>query len=88
MIYVFVEVDEHEIANAITNLCCRVPVSMVLAALSGIEIPSIDGKQPCEGAVGGQSGRQMRLRGKICQRFALVRLAICSLNCPLKHPSI
>ena len=66
-LYIFIEVDEHEIFQRDSiNLYCRVPVSMVTAALGGdIEVPSIDGgRSRVKVPMGSQSGRQMRLRGK------------------------
>ena len=48
------------------DLFCRVPVSMVTAAMGGeIEVPTIDGgRSRVKVPEGSQSGRQMRLRGK------------------------
>lgn len=66
-LYIFIEVDEHEIFHRDSiNLYCRVPVSMVTAALGGdIDVPSIDGgRSRVKVPMGSQSGRQMRLRGK------------------------
>lgn len=66
-LYIFIEVTEHRLFQRDgTNLYCRVPVSMVDAALGGdIEVPTIDGgRSRVKIPEGSQSGRQMRLRGK------------------------
>lgn len=66
-LYIFIDVAEHPIfARDGAELQCRVPVSMVVAALGGdIEVPTIDGGRSRVKIPGGsQSGRQMRLRGK------------------------
>lgn len=66
-LYIFVEVQEHALFQRDgLDLFCRVPVSMVSAALGGeIEVPSIDGgRSRVRVPEGSQSGRQMRLRGK------------------------
>lgn len=66
-LYIFVEVQEHALFQRDgMDLFCRVPVSMVSAALGGeIEVPSIDGgRSRVRVPEGSQSGRQMRLRGK------------------------
>ncbi|WP_338549564.1 molecular chaperone DnaJ [Roseovarius phycicola] len=66
-LYIFIEVDRHEIfEREETNLFCRVPVSVTKAALGGdIEVPTIDGgRSRVKIPEGSQSGRQMRLRGK------------------------
>lgn len=66
-LYIFVEVQEHPLFQRDgMDLFCRVPVSMVSAALGGeIEVPSIDGgRSRVRVPQGSQSGRQMRLRGK------------------------
>ena len=66
-LYIFIEVGEHEIFQRDgAELYCRVPVSMVTAALGGeIEVPTIDGgRSRVKVPEGSQSGRQMRLRGK------------------------
>ncbi len=66
-LYIFIEVKDHPIFQRDgVNLFCRVPVSIITAALGGeVEVPTIDGgtsrvKVP-EGA---QTGKQMRLRAK------------------------
>ena len=89
-LYIFIEVDEHEIFQRDSiNLYCRVPVSMVTAAGGDIEVPSIDGgRSRVKVPMGSNLAARCACAAKVCQRFALVRLAICSLNCPLKHPSI
>ncbi|GGL55647.1 molecular chaperone DnaJ [Wenxinia marina] len=66
-LYIFIEVREHALFQREgTNLFCKVPVSMVTAALGGdIEVPTIDGgKARVKIPEGSQAGRQMRLRGK------------------------
>ncbi len=66
-LYIFIEVKKHEIfEREDTNLYCRVPVAMTVAALGGdIEVPTIDGgRSRVKIPAGSQSGRQMRLRGK------------------------
>lgn len=66
-LYIFIEVREHDIFQREgTNLFCRVPVSMITAALGGdIEVPTIDGgRSRVKIPAGSQSGRQMRLRSK------------------------
>ncbi len=66
-LYIFIEVAPHELFERDgVNLYCRVPVSMVTAALGGaIEVPTIDGgRGRVQIPAGSQSGRQMRLRGK------------------------
>ncbi|MGA1233918.1 MAG: molecular chaperone DnaJ [Lutimaribacter sp.] len=66
-LYIFIEVRDHDIFQREgTNLFCRVPVSMITAALGGdIEVPTIDGgRSRVKIPAGSQSGRQMRLRAK------------------------
>lgn len=66
-LYIFIEVEPHKIFERDgTELHCRVPVSMTVAALGGdIEVPSIDGgRSRVKIPAGSQTGRQMRLRGK------------------------
>lgn len=66
-LYLFINVTEHDLFQRDgTTLFCRVPVSMVDAALGGdVEVPSIDGgRSRVRIPEGSQSGRQMRLRGK------------------------
>ncbi|MBE0454768.1 molecular chaperone DnaJ [Roseovarius autotrophicus] len=66
-LYIFIEVAPHEIfEREETSLYCRVPVSVIKAALGGdIEVPTIDGgRSRVTIPAGSQSGRQMRLRGK------------------------
>ena len=66
-LYIFIEVSEHELFQRDgTTLFCRVPVSMVDAALGGdVEVPTIDGgRSRVRIPEGSQSGRQMRLRSK------------------------
>jgi molecular chaperone DnaJ len=66
-LYIFIEVDAHKIFEREgTELHCRIPVSMTVAALGGdIEVPTIDGgRSRVKIPAGSQAGRQMRLRGK------------------------
>jgi molecular chaperone DnaJ len=66
-LYIFIEVEQHPIFERAGNdLHCRVPVSMITAALGGdIEVPTIDGgRSRVKIPAGSQSGRQMRLRAK------------------------
>jgi molecular chaperone DnaJ len=66
-LYIFLEVAEHALFQRDgANLYCRVPVSMITAALGGdIEVPSIDGgRSRVKVPPGSQSGKQMRLRAK------------------------
>ena len=66
-LYIFLEVAEHALFQRDSaNLYCRVPVSMITAALGGdIEVPSIDGgRSRVKVPPGSQSGKQMRLRAK------------------------
>jgi molecular chaperone DnaJ len=66
-LYIFVEVNEHDIfARDGLNLHCRVPVSITSAALGGeIEVPTIDGgRTRVKVPAGSQSGKQLRLRSK------------------------
>lgn len=66
-LYIFIDVADHNLFQRDgIDLFCRVPVSMVSAALGGeIEVPTIDGgRSRVRVPEGSQSGRQMRLRGK------------------------
>ena len=66
-LYIFIEVKEHPIFQRDgINLFCRVPVSMITAALGGeVEVPTIDGgKSRVKVPQGAQTGKQMRLRAK------------------------
>lgn len=66
-LYIFLEVKEHPLFQRDgQTLFCRVPVSMVTAALGGeVEVPTIDGgRARVRIPEGAQSGKQMRLRGK------------------------
>jgi molecular chaperone DnaJ len=66
-LYIFIEVGKHDIfEREDSDLFCRVPVSMTVAAMGGdIEVPTIDGgRSRVKIPAGSQSGRQMRLRGK------------------------
>lgn len=66
-LYIFIEVADHALFQRDgLDLFCRVPVSMVTAALGGeVEVPTIDGgRSRVKVPEGSQSGRQMRLRSK------------------------
>ncbi len=66
-LYIFIEVTKHKLfEREESNLYCKVPVSMIIAAIGGdIEVPTIDGgRSKVKIPAGSQSGRQMRLRGK------------------------
>lgn len=66
-LYIFIEVREHAIFQRDgVHLFCRIPVSMITAALGGeVEVPTIDGgRSRVKVQAGSQSGKQMRLRGK------------------------
>jgi molecular chaperone DnaJ len=65
-LYIFLSVKPHEFFQRDgADLYCRVPISMVTAALGGeIEVPTIDGKKARIAIPEGtQHGRQFRLRG-------------------------
>ncbi|MBN2630908.1 MAG: molecular chaperone DnaJ [Rhodobacteraceae bacterium] len=66
-LYIFIEVKEHPIFQRDgAHLFCRVPVSMITAAMGGeVEVPTIDGgRSRVKVPAGAQSGKQMRLRAK------------------------
>lgn len=66
-LYVEISVKPHRLfKREDAHLYCRVPVSMVSAALGGtVEVPTIDGKRvKMNVPAGTQSGTQMRLGGK------------------------
>lgn len=66
-LYIFIEVQEHDLFQRDNvDLYCRVPVSMITAAIGGdVEVPTIDGgRSRVKVPAGSQSGRQMRLRSK------------------------
>jgi molecular chaperone DnaJ len=66
-LYIFLALASHEFFQRDgADLYCRVPVSMVTAALGGeFEVPTIDGdKAKVKVAGGTQSGRRLRLTGK------------------------
>lgn len=66
-LYIFIEVTRHDLFEREGNdLFCRVPVSMITAALGGdIEVPTMDGgRSRVKIPSGSQTGRQMRLRSK------------------------
>ncbi|HWP27406.1 MAG TPA: molecular chaperone DnaJ [Xanthobacteraceae bacterium] len=66
-LYIFLSISPHELFQRDgADLHCRVPISMVTAALGGeFEVPSIDGgKARVKVPPGTQSGRRFRLAGK------------------------
>jgi len=66
-LYIFLSLASHEFFQRDgADLYCRVPISMVTAALSGeFEVPTIDGdKARVKIAAGTQSGNRLRLAGK------------------------
>jgi len=66
-LYIFLSIAAHPLYQRDgADLHCRVPVSMVTAALGGeFEVPSIDGNKARVKVPGGtQSGRRFRLSGK------------------------
>lgn len=66
-LYIFLSLAGHELFQRDgADLHCRVPISMVTAALGGeFEVPSIDGaKSKVKVPAGTQSGRRFRLGGK------------------------
>ncbi|CAH1661722.1 MAG: molecular chaperone DnaJ [Chelatococcus sp.] len=66
-LYIFLSVKPHPLFQRDgADLFCRVPISMVTAALGGaFEVPTVDGKQhKVEVPEGTQTGKQFRLRGK------------------------
>jgi molecular chaperone DnaJ len=66
-LYIFLSISAHEFFQRDgADLHCRVPISMVSAALGGeFEVPSIDGSKTRVKVPGGtQSGRRFRLSGK------------------------
>src|SRR5207244_4042996 len=66
-LYIFLSLGAHEFFQRDgADLHCRVPISMVTAALGGdFEVPSIDGSKTRVKVPGGtQSGRRFRLSGK------------------------
>jgi molecular chaperone DnaJ len=66
-LYIFLSLAQHEFFQRDgADLYCRVPISMVTAALGGeFEVPSIDGsKARVKVPSGSQTGRRFRLTGK------------------------
>ena len=66
-LYIFISVTAHKIFRREgANLYCRVPISMVTAALgNSIDVPTLDARRVSVNIPSGsQSGRQFRLRGK------------------------
>lgn len=66
-LYIFLSIAAHRyFQREGADLYCRIPISMVTAALGGdVRVPMIDGEAQLVSVVEGtQSGRQIRLRGK------------------------
>lgn len=66
-LYIFLAISPHRFFRREgLNVYCRVPISMVTAALGGnIEVPSLDGSRAKVAiAAGTQTGQQFRLKGK------------------------
>ncbi|MEM9199340.1 MAG: molecular chaperone DnaJ [Pseudomonadota bacterium] len=66
-LYIFIQVAQHQIFEREgTDLYCRIPVSMVTAAMGGdIEVPTLDGgRTRVRVPEGVQTSKQLRLRGK------------------------
>jgi molecular chaperone DnaJ len=66
-LYVFLSIRQHEIFQRDgTNVFCRVPLPMTVAALGGaVEVPTLEGTRArITIPAGTQSGHQFRLRGK------------------------
>src|SRR5262249_44022645 len=66
-LYIFLSIASHAFFQREgADLHCRVPISMVIAALGGeFEVPTIDGNQTrVKVSEGTQSGRRFRLHGK------------------------
>jgi molecular chaperone DnaJ len=66
-LYIFLSMSPHKLFRRDgANLYCRVPITMVTAALGGnIEVPTLDGgRAKVNVPAGTQSGSQFRLRGK------------------------
>ena len=75
-LYIFITVAPHRIFQRDgANIFCRVPISIITAALGGtIEVPSVDGSRArVTVPAGTQSGHQFRLRAKGMTRAALPR---------------
>jgi molecular chaperone DnaJ len=66
-LYIFLTIKPHEFFQRDgADIFCRVPISMVTAALGGsIEVPTVDGARTrVKIPEGSESGKQFRLRGK------------------------
>ena len=66
-LYIFLDVSEHQIFERdAQNLYCKIPISMITAALGGdLEAPTLDGgKSLVKVPSGVQSGKRLRLKGK------------------------
>ena len=79
-LYIFLSMAAHPFFQRDgADLHCRVPVSMVTAALGGdFEVPTIDGgKTRVKVPEGTQSGRRLRLQAKACRCCGPARAATC-----------
>ncbi|MEM7178225.1 MAG: molecular chaperone DnaJ [Pseudomonadota bacterium] len=66
-LYIFIQIEDHPIFERDgTNVFCRIPVPMTIAALGGeIEAPLLDGgRTRVKVPAGVQTGKRLRLRGK------------------------
>ena len=66
-LYIFLDVSQHQIFERESqNLYCKIPISMITAALGGeLEAPTLDGgKSLVKVPAGVQSGKRLRLKGK------------------------
>ncbi|MCL5808742.1 MAG: molecular chaperone DnaJ [Deltaproteobacteria bacterium] len=65
-LYVFIEVEEHELFERSGNdIFCRVPITFTQAALGGsVEAPTLTGVEKIKIPRGTQTGRIFRLKGK------------------------
>jgi molecular chaperone DnaJ len=66
-LYIFLSIKPHEFFQRDgADIFCRVPISMVTAALGGsIEVPTVDGgKTRVKVPEGSETGKQFRLKGK------------------------
>ena len=80
-LYIFLSLAPHQFFQRDgADLYCRVPVSMVTAALGGdFEVPTIDGGQGrIKVPAGTQSGRRFRLPARACRCCARSRSATCT----------
>lgn len=65
-LYVVIHVEKHDFFERDgETIYCRLPVSMVVAALGGtVEVPTVHGKKKLDIPVGSQSGERFTLRGE------------------------